>query len=481
MTGAAFFDLDRTLLRKASGPVFSAAMRETGVVPRKLPGESLLYWWTDSFGETLGSMALARQAVLVALGKREGAFDEAAELAAERLVDQVGPFAHILIDEHHAAGRPVVMATTTPYHLVRPLAERLGFDDVIATRYAVGDDGRYTGRNDGPFVWSQGKLSSVRRWAREHDVDLADSFAYSDSVFDLPLLAAVGHPGAVNPDPRLFAVAAAKRWPILSFDRPPGSLTLPVVDVSLQRVATFLAFPEVFPYARFDIDGLDNLPEDGPVIFVGNHRSYFDLPTMMVVMRRTSRHGSFLAKKELFDVPLLGPTLRLLGGVSVDREHVDPTSPDPLEEAEVALAGGALVAVMPQGTIPRGLDFFSERLVGRPSAARLAAKTRAPVIPFAISGTEKVWPRGDTMPTVTNLFDPPTVRVRIGGPVDLKYRSERADTNRIMAAISAMLPPQETDLAQVTLEDVAGTYPGGRIPAEDRPEIEAALRAARGE
>ncbi|MBC9957243.1 HAD-IB family hydrolase [Yimella sp. cx-51] len=475
MAAAAFFDLDRTLVRKASGPALSRAMRESGVVSNKLPGESLLYWWMNAFGETLGSIALARQAVLVAAGKPDGAFDDAARAAADVLVDQVGPFARILIDQHHAAGRKVVMATTTPYHLVKPLADALGFDDVIATRYAVGDNGKYNGRHDGRFVWSWGKLGAVKDWAREHDIDLKESFAYSDSVFDIPLLSAVGNPGAVNPDPRLLMVAIAKRWPILSFDAPPGTLTFPVVDIEARRLALMLTRPETFPYVRFEINGLDNIPADGPVILAGNHRSYFDMATMAVVVGRTGRGASFLAKREIFDVPVLGGVMRLLGGVRVDRDHRDPNAADPLEEAAVALAGGDLVGVMPQGTIPRGLDFFSDQLEGYPGTARLAAMTKAPVIPFALSGTEVVWPRAASMPNVLSFLNPPKIVVNIGTPVELKYRSEKADTRRIMDAISAQLPKDAKNLKPTSIDEVASTYPGGKIPQADLPAIEQAI------
>ena len=129
----------------------------------------------------------------------------AAQQAAHELADLVQPLAAPLFAEHRAAGRPIVLATTTPYDLVRPLADLLGLDDVVATRYGVNADGTYDGTITGPFVWSTGKLAAVREWAERHDIDLADSFAYSDSVYDTPMLAAVGNPFVVNPDPRMVA------------------------------------------------------------------------------------------------------------------------------------------------------------------------------------------------------------------------------------------------------------------------------------
>lgn len=467
MTGAAFFDLDRTLLPKASGPALSAAMRQTGVVTSRLPGESLLFGYFNLLGESLGSIALARQAVLVAKGKPADAFEEAAELAADVLEPMVGPFASMLIEEHRAAGRPVVLATTTPEHLIRPFAERLGVDAVIATRYEVGEDGCFTGRNDGHFVWSMGKIAAVREWAEREDIDLDESFAYSDSIYDAPLLKAVGNPGAVNPDPRLQTLAVAARWPVLHFDSSPGVLKIPILGLELQRVLTMLARPEVFPYAKFTVAGEENVPVDGPAILVGNHRSYFDVAAMLVAMGRTSRTARFLGKKELFDVPGLGAFFRAGGGISVDRRQEDPESPDAFAAAVRSLAGGEMIAMMPQGTIPRGIHFY-EPMTGFPGAARLAHLTKVPVIPFALSGTEQVWPRSSKMPRVTNLLGRPEVTVTFGEPVDLKYRSVPRDMDRILAAITDMLPEEVRDPARPTVAELARTYPDGRVPDEDR-------------
>ena len=93
------------------------------------------------------------------------------------------------------------MATTTPYDLVKPLADWLGFDDVLATRYGVDADGTFDGTIAGPFVWAPGKLAPFGEWAASRASTSRESYAYSDSVFDSPLLSAVGHPVVVNPDP----------------------------------------------------------------------------------------------------------------------------------------------------------------------------------------------------------------------------------------------------------------------------------------
>ncbi len=465
MTAAAIFDLDRTLLAGASGPVLSRALREAGIISdRGLPGESLVYRLFDLVGETRPSMILTRQAARFAKGWHRDQVRDAGKRAAEVLADAVQPFAHPLIAQHRAEGRRLVLATTTPDDMIRPLAERLEFDDVVATRYGVDGDGRYDGTIEGEFVWGKGKLAAVRAWAAAHDVALADSYAYSDSFYDNPLLGAVGHPVAVNPDPRMLALAVVRRWPVLHLDVPAG--VPKVLGLEPQRVVQAVVRPELLPWVRFDIDGVDHLPADGPAIVVANHRSYFDPLALGAVFARRGRAVRFLGKREVFDAPVVGQIARALGGIRVDRAS---GSDDPLVEAATALGAGELVAILPQGTIPRGRAFFEPELRGRWGAARLAAQAKVPVVPIGLWGTELVWPRSERLPRVWNVTHPPTVRARVGPPVDLKWRSPEADTRRIMAAIVDLLPPEARQPHDPSPEELARTFPPGH-QGEDTAE-----------
>ncbi|MEY2754639.1 MAG: hypothetical protein RJB65_997 [Actinomycetota bacterium] len=459
--GAAFFDLDRTLLAGASGEVFSAAMREAGLVSRSIPGEGLMYSLFHAVGETLPSMALARQAATLAKGRSRAAVRAAAVSAAPRLAAMVQPLAAPLFAEHRAAGRRIVMATTTPDDLVRPLAELLGLDDVIATKYGERDDGTYSGGLEGPFVWSTGKLAAVRAWADAHGVDLAQSYAYSDSVYDTPLLSAVGHPFVVNPDPRMKLMAAARRWPTLDLSGvEPGGLLprVPVASSDVQRLALAFVHPALFPYARVELAGVENVPAEGPAILVGNHRSYFDPVAIAMVIARTGRTVRFLGKKEVFDAPVVGQVAAAMGGIRVER---GTGSSAPLAAAAEALERGELVALMPQGTIPRGRAFYEPVLKGRWGAARLAALTRAPVVPMGLWGTERVWPRSSRLPNVLQVVDPPEVSVTVGTPVDLRYRSADADTRRIMTAIMDLLPDEARERRTPTEDEIRRAMPPG--------------------
>jgi putative phosphoserine phosphatase/1-acylglycerol-3-phosphate O-acyltransferase len=455
---AAFFDLDRTLLRGASGEVFAGALRAAGLVGADpIPGEQLLYRLFNAIGETLPSMALARQAVTLAKGRSQAAVVAAAVGVADELCAMVQPFAETVFATHRAAGRPIVLATTSPYDLVKPFADRLGLDDVVATRYGVSSDGTYDGTLDGSFVWSAGKLAAITEWAQRNDVDLAESYAYSDSVYDTPMLAAVGHPVVVNPDPRMVLVAAARRWPTLNLDVSPGVLKVPVIGLEVQELALRFARPGFYPYARFDIDGVDNIPATGPAILCGNHRSYFDVAAMSLTIAKSGRAARFLGKKEVFDAPIVGPIAAAMGGIRVDR---GTGSDEPLAAASDALAGGELVTMMPEGTIPRGPAFF-RKPVGRWGAARLAQLSGAPIIPVGLWGTEQVWPRSSRVPNVLNLSSPPMVRVRVGEPVELTGRSLEADTKRLMGAIVALLPADAYRRRTPSADELALTYPPG--------------------
>lgn len=453
---AVFFDLDRTLLDGPSGPAINDALAEAGLTGgRQLPGGSFLFGIYKVMGENLVSMALTRSLALMARGWSADRVRQAGKAVAEPLEALVNPYAPSLLTEHRRAGRVLVLTTTTPYDLIRPFAERLGFDDVIATRYAE-EDGVYTGHLVDEFVWAQGKLASVRRWAQDANVSLGDSFAYSDSVYDLPLLWAVGHPHAVNPDLRLLPFALLQRWPVLYLDVPPGVPKL--LGIEPFDLVRLFAHPQMIPYARFDIGDVSHIPEHGPAVLVTNHRSYFDFLALGLTVLRRGRPIRFLAKREVYDAPVIGPLTRTMGVIPVDRGS---GSDQPLLEAARALDAGELVSIQPQGTIPRGREFFDPVLKGRTGAARLAAMTGVPVIPIGLWGTEAVWPRSSRLPNVTNVLHPPTVRTRVGRPVRLELVDSEADTERIMAAIVDLLPPEARLPREPTPEEIARAMPPG--------------------
>ena len=355
---AVFVDLDRTLLAHASGQVLNHALVEEGVLPegRSLPGDKVLYAINNRLGENLFSMGLVRAAARVARGWEQAQVQAAGRRAVAALSELVAPFAPQRLAEFRAEGHRLVLSTTTPVDMIAPFAEAFGFDDLIATAYEV-REGRYTGRLYEGFVWGTGKLRAVREWADDHGIDLDDCHACSDSIFDVPLLSSVGTPHAVNPDPSLLVVASARRWSVEYWDRPPGVPS--VVGLEPYHMLRPFVRSLSFPYARFDIAGIENVPARGPVLLASNHRSYFDVAALALVARAIGRPVRFLGKKEIFDAPVVGWIARAIGGIPVDRGS---GSGQPLREAEAALKAGEVVIVLPQGTIPRGYDFFDPHI-----------------------------------------------------------------------------------------------------------------------
>jgi HAD superfamily hydrolase (TIGR01490 family) len=149
--------------------------------------------------------------------------DHVASIVRETLNDVIEPIIYAealeLFDDHHAAGREVVIVSSSPTEVVQPLAEFMGADRFIATRPEVDADGNYTGELEF-YAYGDGKAVAIRELAAKEGIDLDASYAYSDSVTDTPMLETVGHPVAVNPDRDLARLARDRGWEIREFARP---------------------------------------------------------------------------------------------------------------------------------------------------------------------------------------------------------------------------------------------------------------------
>lgn len=219
---AAFFDLDKTVIAKSSALAFGRPMFRAGLLSRrallKLAIAQTLY---VLFGADEHQMERVREALLALVRGWDRADLE--KLVGEALEEVVAPLVYsealFLIDEHHREGHQVYIISSSPAEIVRPLAAYLGIDDVIATQVSVDAEGKFTGELDF-YAYGPGKADAVRTLAESEGIDLAASYAYSDSFTDLPLLQAVGHPTVVNPDRDLRKHAEEASWPELEFRLP---------------------------------------------------------------------------------------------------------------------------------------------------------------------------------------------------------------------------------------------------------------------
>ncbi len=145
-----------------------------------------------------------------------------ARMAPEVLVGVLPRIYPEMLEEvyaHQDAGRPTFIVSAAGDELVQLLARILYMDGGIGTSYEIGEDGLFTGELGGAFMYGDGKVEAMRRFADQHEIDLSTSYAYSDSVSDLPMLRAVGHPVVVNPDEELTAIARDQGWRVMRFER----------------------------------------------------------------------------------------------------------------------------------------------------------------------------------------------------------------------------------------------------------------------
>jgi HAD superfamily hydrolase (TIGR01490 family) len=220
MAGAAFFDLDKTLMEGSSAFHFGRAAYRAGMVSRRqLASDAWANLRFRLHGSTDQGTDELRERILEAI-------------AGQRVVDlaRMGPdvltgvlpliYREVLEEAygHQDAGRPVYIITAASQELAEVLAQVLVLDGGIGMRSEV-RDGVYTGKPAGPFTYREGKAVAIRELAERAGIDLSESYAYSDSESDLPMMRAVGHPVAVNPDRTLERVAREEGWRIMRFDK----------------------------------------------------------------------------------------------------------------------------------------------------------------------------------------------------------------------------------------------------------------------
>lgn len=219
---AAFFDLDKTVIAKSSALAFGRPFYRDGLISRRDVVKTAYAQLMFRLGGGTDEQSMARTRDYMAALCKGWRVEQVQQIVAETLNDLINPYVYAeaaaLIAEHQAAGRDVVLVSASGDEMVRPIGALLGITDVIATRMAIAD-GRYSGAVE---FYSAGsaKVVGVKRLAEERGYDLSQCYAYSDSSSDLPLLEAVGHPSAVNPDRALRRVATLRSWPIMEFRNP---------------------------------------------------------------------------------------------------------------------------------------------------------------------------------------------------------------------------------------------------------------------
>lgn len=218
---AAFFDLDKTIIAKSSTLAFRKPFFDGGLINRRSVLRSAYAQFVfASSGADQDQMDKMRHFLTQMIAGWD--VDVVRQSVAETLHTIIGPLVYAeaieLIEQHHAAGRDVVIVSASGSEIVEPIGSMLGADHVIATQL-VEEAGRYTGDIEF-YAYGENKASAIQDLADEKGYDLERSYAYSDSETDAPMLSVVGHPFAVNPDKTLRRIATEEDWPILDFSHP---------------------------------------------------------------------------------------------------------------------------------------------------------------------------------------------------------------------------------------------------------------------
>lgn len=346
---------------------------------------------------------------------------------------QLRPQMWQVLRAHREMGHRIVIASSATRFQIAPIAREIDADHALATDVEV-VDGVVTGRLLGRPLWGPGKAAAVRALAREHDMDLDASFAYSDGNEDIPYLEAVGHPAAVSPRHTLRAEAQARGWPILDLRNPSHNriemavrtgafygtfLTSAAVGAlgglfrrdhseTMMQTAVASGTDVGLALAGVEVDvlsGAQHLTSSRPCVFVFNHQSKLDLPVMIHLVRS---EATGVAKREIQRLPVFGQILDAAGLVFIDRADAGKA----IEQLEPAVRKlrdeGASLVVAPEGTrsaTPRIGPF-------KKGPFHIAMQAGVPVVPVVMRNTGELMWRG------SQLIKPGVVEVKVLEPVD---------------------------------------------------------------
>ena len=409
---AALFDLDQTLVAGFSATAFLRERITSGRISPKEISDTFAGALSFALGR-VGFSGMLSAVVATYRGLAESVMREQGEEVFEkRLAKEIYPESRTLVEAHRAKGHTLAIVSSALTYQVEPFARALDIPHAMCTRLEV-EDGVFTGAIVKPTCWQEGKLHYASVLAEREGFDLEQSYFYTDSADDLPLLEAVGKPRPLNPGGRLAGIARDKGWPIRRFKsrgRPDAeaitrtALAYASVVPSLlvgvgvgfanrsQREGTNVAIAAwsdlatAFAGIELGVAGEEHLWSHRPAVFIFNHQSGVDA---MLVAKLLRRDFAGIAKRELRRVPLLGQVFEFAGTVFIDRSDTQKAI-DALEPAVQALREGRSIAIAPEGTRSRTprLGPFKK------GAFHIAMQAGVPIVPIVFKNTLDVLPRG---------------------------------------------------------------------------------------
>ena len=428
----AFFDLDRTLiagysiLAIASETIRLAARRgELRQAARVM--RDVLRHKVDESGSNYHR--LVRRVTRALKGVPESTLADLGERAFRNSVARtIFSEAITLVEAHRAAGHKLVIVTAASRYQAAPVARALGIEAICCTRLEV-EAGRFNGNLVAPLCYGEGKTLAARRTARQYNSQLQHCWFYTDSSDDLPLLRAVGHPVAVNASDKLGIHARSMQWTQLQFHSR-GLPDAESVTRTLLAAQTLLATTALGMIGRrlgvganrnanrmtqligdvgagvagleFDVEGRKHLQQKRPAIFIFNHQSLLD---SMVLAHLLRKDVVAFCKQEMASNPLVGPLLRQMDTVFVDRDSKDQAAV--LQQALEVLASGRSLVIAPEGT----RSVLGEIQPFKHGAFYLARKAGVPLVPIVLHNVKDALPKGSL------LIRPARIRITVLPPV----------------------------------------------------------------
>ena len=427
---AALFDLDQTLLAGFSATAFFRERLLSGrMAPREVV-DSVLGALSFGLGRTgfSGLMATTSNAYR---GLSESVMEEIGEeVFRKHLATQIYPESRALVEAHREMGHTLAIVSSATRYQAEPLARDMGIPHVMCTQLEV-DDGVFTGAVINPTCWREGKARAAEELAARCDLDLSQSYFYTDSHEDLPLLEAVGRPRPLNPNRELAQIAKERVWPVRRFHSRGtpslgdlartglsyasmvpslwAGLAAGIVNNSRREainIAGAMWADLATSLAGIDlrVEGEEHLWSQRPAVFIFNHQSGLDAILIAKMLRRDL---TGVGKKELQRNPIFGPAFTAAGIVFIDR--ADPEKAiKALEPAVQALREGRSLAIAPEGT--RSLTPRLGRF--KKGAFHMAMQAGVPGVPIVFRNVL------DALPKDALIVRPATIEAVVLPPID---------------------------------------------------------------
>lgn len=439
----AFFDFDRTLIAGYSVTAFMTEHLKSGEMSASDIGTQARAAMRYSMGNKNFSELIAQTAKTMK-GEPEQKFEELGEkVHRKKLAGAIYPEARALLDAHRAKGHTIAIVSSATKYQIMATARELDIEHVLYTKLEV-EDGYFTGEAISPTCFGTGKLIAAQELCDELDADLTESFFYTDSIDDLPLLKEVAYPRPVNADKQLTSVATTHGWLTCDFAERsklkisqiartgaifgaiPGTMlaTAPYQLLTGKKRSALNAGMSIWADLAsalagltYDVKGEQYLWEKRPAVFIFNHQSSVDT---IILARLLRRDFTGIGKKQIERFPVIGQVLKYSDMIFIDRSSTEKAIQAMAPVVEAMHRDGLSVCLAPEGTRSDG------RKLGqfKKGAFHIAMQAGVPIVPIVIHNAS------DSLPKSRNIARPAQIRVTVLKPISTKkWKKKTLDTH----------------------------------------------------